>query len=158
MFPSLRQSCFTLFFSCCAFHSANSAVLPHSRKSLYLREQDTGQGLHFIEGDSGAVVRKIVSDTCYLMSKRVILTLMDITGILECSRSSDLSIAGGPKSVKVLWLWRIFFCFQYLYSYSIDRDGLILASGDQFDRLCVSRLGGSSTFPASGILFLSSVT
>ena len=71
-------------------------------KRLYLREQNTGQGLHFIEGDSGAVVRKIVSDTCYLMSIRVILTLMDITGILECSQSSDLSIAGGPKSVKVL--------------------------------------------------------
>ena len=96
--------CLFLLFNLPLFLPLGKLPLPFLtlEKRLYLREQDTGQGLHFIEGDSGAVVRKIVSDTCYLMSIRVILTLMDITGILECSQSSDLSIAGGPKSVKVL--------------------------------------------------------
>ena len=103
MFPPVVLSlfCLVLFLLCFPLGKLPLSFLT-LEKRLYLREQDTGQGLHFIEGDSGAVVRKIVSDTCYLMSKRVILTLMDITGILECSRSSDLSIAGGPKSVKVL--------------------------------------------------------
>ena len=38
------------------------------------------------------------------------------------------------------------------------RGGLILHWGSSFDRLHLSRLGSSSTFPVSGIFFLSSAT
>lgn len=46
----------------------------------------------------------------------------------------------------------------YLGGLRLGWGGLILHRGSSFGRLHLSRLGGLSTFPASGILFLSSAT
>lgn len=57
LLPPCVYFCFAWLFPCCAFRSANSSCPSRAlEKRLYLREQDAGQGLHFVIGYPGAVV------------------------------------------------------------------------------------------------------
>ena len=76
MFPPVVLSlfCLVLFLLCLPLGKLPLSFLT-LEKRLYLREQDTGQSLHFMVGYPGAIVMEIVSDTCRFMPIKAILPL-----------------------------------------------------------------------------------